>query len=157
MWRGRGGRGEEVVSSKVITGMSQAVCLPHCRRGACDFHGRLRTGGSGGHPPEPALDFIVFKSSASRGDARLQPLCSPFQPPAPPREGGGERGPGAGTRRGCGGAGDAEGMRRRVSPGGLRDYWERVTGSGVCESVRACGGEPGPYSVKDLSRHARNL
>lgn len=61
-----------------------------------------------------------------------------------------------------GGDAAGPGMRRRVSPGSLRDYWGGVTGDGVCVRVCECvrgwrRGEPGPYSVKDLSRHARNL
>lgn len=137
MWRGRGGRGEEVVSSKVITGMSQAVCLPHCRRGACDFHGRLRRGGAGGTRESGAsAGFYCFKThrQAERGEEKG---CSPSAPlsarPAPPEGGGGaaRRVPGLVP----GGDAAGPGMRRGCAGGFCRQLKRllgRVTGSAVC-------------------------
>lgn len=135
-----GGRGEEIVSSKVITGMSQAVCLPQCRRGACDFHGRRRAavwrGGGGGERGEPeiaAVDFIVLKSRSRQRDARRRTAVPPLSPhpfhlnpPAPPQEGGvgRERVPGfpGGSRGRCPAAArTGTGQPRRGCSGGSGD------------------------------------
>lgn len=182
VWRG-GGRGEEIVSSKVTAGRSRAVRLPPRRRGACDFHGRLRAavwrGGERGGGSERARErdssggFYCFKiqlqpegCSAESCGPTTPPFPLPPPPPPPsflpsaPREGaGGVPGPQAGAarrRRGRGGRGGSSRELKGLLGGGGGGE----AGRGVREAGgggEAGGGEPGPYSVKDLSRHARNL
>lgn len=135
MWRGRGGRGEEIVSSKVITGMSQAVCLPHCRRGACDFHGRLRRGGGGerGAPGRASAGFYCFKIHSQPEGCEAKG-CSPSAAPSPS------------PSAPCTPLGRRRGERERL-PGGSRGWYPAGMRRG-----RGCGGDAPAGFSRELKR-----
>lgn len=160
VWRG-GGRGEEIVSSKVTAGRSRAVRLPPRRRGACDFHGRLRAavwrggerdGGGGGSERDSSDGFYCFKIQLQPEGCSAE-SCGPTTPPFPlhppashppfsPQPRGKVPAGSRGRRQGMPGGGGA-GAAAAVPPGSLRDYWGGGSGSGCCARLAAAAGGAG--------------